>query len=48
MNLKIPVSLLTSFLGSRKTTLFNRILSKEHSLRIAVIENEFGEACCLT
>jgi G3E family GTPase len=40
----IPVTILTGFLGSGKTTLLNRILHTEHGRRVAVIENEFGEA----
>jgi G3E family GTPase len=40
----IPVTILTGFLGSGKTTLLNRILKEQHGQRIAVIENEFGEA----
>ena len=40
----IPVTILTGFLGSGKTTLLNRILHEQHGQRIAVIENEFGEA----
>tara|TARA_R110000787_G_scaffold170629_26_gene283378 strand:- start:4463 stop:5485 length:1023 start_codon:yes stop_codon:yes gene_type:complete len=39
----IPVTLLTGFLGSGKTTLINRILREAHGRRFAVIENEYGE-----
>jgi len=39
----IPATILTGFLGAGKTTLLNRILREPHGLKIAVIENEFGE-----
>ena len=40
----LPVTILTGVLGSGKTTLLNRIVKEHHGSRIAVIENEFGEA----
>jgi len=39
---KIPVTVLTGYLGSGKTTVLNHILKENHGRRIAVIENEFG------
>ena len=39
----IPTTILTGFLGSGKTTLLKRLLHESHGLKIAVIENEFGE-----
>src|SRR3569833_2974222 len=39
----IPVTILTGFLGSGNTTLLKRILNEKHGMKIAVIENEFGE-----
>jgi G3E family GTPase len=40
---KIPVTVITGFLGSGKTTLVNHILQEQHGRKIAVIVNEFGE-----
>lgn len=39
----IPITIITWFLWSGKTTLLNHILTWDHWLRIAVVENEFGE-----
>ncbi|WP_402718229.1 CobW family GTP-binding protein [Janthinobacterium rivuli] len=38
----IPVTIITGFLGSGKTTMLKRILQGDHGMRIAVIENEFA------
>ncbi|MBO0872699.1 MAG: GTP-binding protein [Pseudonocardia sp.] len=40
---RTPVTLLTGFLGSGKTTLVNHLLTERPQRRIAVIVNEFGE-----
>jgi len=39
---KLPVTIVTGFLGAGKTTLVNYILNENHGKRIAIIENEFG------
>lgn len=40
---KVPVTIITGQLGSGKTTLLNYVLTEQHSKKIAVILNEFGE-----
>src|SRR5258707_8154043 len=39
----IPVTLLTGFLGSGKTTVLNHVLKQPEMAATAVIVNEFGE-----
>jgi len=39
---KTPVTVITGFLGSGKTTLINHILSNKTGEKVCVIENEFG------
>jgi len=39
---KLPVTVVTGFLGAGKTTLVNYILNENHGKKICVIENEFG------
>ena len=39
---RIPVTILTGFLGADKTTLLNELLSQPHGHKCAIIINEFG------
>ncbi len=39
---RVPVTIVTGFLGSGKTTLINHVLTANHGKKVAVIENEFG------
>ncbi|MEM9923727.1 MAG: cobalamin biosynthesis protein CobW [Cyanobacteria bacterium P01_D01_bin.50] len=43
MAAKIPVTVITGFLGSGKTTLIRNLLQNNQGKRIAVVVNEFGE-----
>ncbi|NJL22343.1 MAG: cobalamin biosynthesis protein CobW [Leptolyngbyaceae cyanobacterium SM1_3_5] len=43
MAAKIPVTIVTGFLGSGKTTLIRHLLQNNQGRRIAVVVNEFGE-----
>jgi len=40
---KIPVTIVTGFLGSGKTTFINNLLLQNYEVRIGLIENEFGD-----
>lgn len=41
--LRKPVTILTGFLGSGKTTFLNHMIQKNPTIHYAIIENEFGE-----
>src|SRR5437762_12468545 len=40
---RVPVTVLTGYLGAGQTTLQSRILSEAHGKKYAVVVNEFGE-----
>ena len=43
MSSKIPVTIVSGFLGAGKTTLINKVLKEKHGEHIALVINEFGE-----
>ncbi|CZT43850.1 probable dopamine-responsive protein [Rhynchosporium secalis] len=42
--IKVPITIVTGYLGAGKTTLMNYILNEQHGKKIAVILNEFGDS----
>ena len=40
---RIPVTIITGFLGAGKTSLLNNLIRKYPEKKFAIIENEFGE-----
>jgi G3E family GTPase len=40
---RIPVTIITGFLGAGKTSLLNQLIAKHPDKKFAIIENEFGE-----
>ena len=42
-NTKLPVTVLSGFLGTGKTTLLNHILHNKEDLKVAVIVNDMSE-----
>ena len=40
---KLPVTVLSGFLGAGKTTLMNHVLNNRHGLKVAVIVNDMSE-----
>jgi cobalamin biosynthesis protein CobW len=40
---KIPVTVITGFLGSGKTTLISKMMQNPQGKRLAVLVNEFGD-----
>ncbi|MEM7317925.1 MAG: GTP-binding protein [Pseudomonadota bacterium] len=39
---RLPLSVISGYLGAGKTTLINRLLAADHGLRLAVLVNDFG------
>lgn len=39
---RVPVTIVTGFLGAGKTTLINHVLTANHGKKVCVIENEYG------
>ena len=39
---RVPVTIISGFLGAGKTTFLKRVLEEKHGRRILVIQNEFG------
>lgn len=40
---RIPVTIITGFLGAGKTSLLNKLIAKHPEKKFAIVENEFGE-----
>ncbi|WP_027235678.1 CobW family GTP-binding protein [Leisingera caerulea] len=39
---RLPVTIISGYLGAGKTTLINQLLAEDHGLKLAVIVNDFG------
>ncbi len=42
MRARLPLSVISGYLGAGKTTLINRLLAEDHGLRLLVMVNDFG------
>ena len=40
--MRLPLTILSGYLGAGKTTLINRLLAEDHGLNLMVIVNDFG------
>ncbi len=42
MNQRLPLTVISGYLGAGKTTLINRLLAEDHGLKLLVMVNDFG------
>ncbi|TMM55172.1 CobW family GTP-binding protein [Sulfitobacter sabulilitoris] len=42
MTVRLPLTVISGYLGAGKTTLINRLLAEDHGLRLLVMVNDFG------
>ncbi|MFT7136469.1 MAG: G3E family GTPase, partial [Akkermansiaceae bacterium] len=42
MKPRLPLTVISGYLGAGKTTLINRLLAEDHGLKLMVMVNDFG------
>ena len=40
--MRLPLTIISGYLGAGKTTLINRLLGEDHGLKLMILVNDFG------